>query len=106
MAFAPYETFQRGVQDCDNFAQGGLARALEHTPENVAKNLREIASPEHYKRGVKVYGFDDVKKPILNVARLYSNRSIVGDGLGVDGWGDYNGFAFGVRTQKIFKGNK
>jgi len=101
IAFAPYETFQRGIQDRDAFAQGGLARALEHTPEKVARNLREMASPEHYKRGVNVYNFDDVKEPVLKVAILNSDGIIFGDWLGVscDNWDDNNnGFAFGVRT--------
>ena len=107
MAFAPYETFQRGVQDCDTFAHGGLARALEHTQENVAKNLREIASPRYYKKEVNVWGFDDVKEPVLKVAGLGSGRVIVGGlGVGGDWYGDNNGYAFGVRTQKIFTGNK
>ena len=96
--FAPYETFKRGVQDCDSFVQGGLARVLEHTQEEQAKNLRTIASPKFYKRGVNVWGFDDVKEPVLRVVGLDSGR-VLGDGrLGVDGgWGDYdNGYAFGV----------
>ena len=99
MAFAPYESFQRGVQDCDTFAQGGLARALEHTSENVANNLREITSHKHYKGGVNVWDFDDVKKPILKVVSLYSNRDIDGGRLDVNGydWNGYiNGYAFGV----------
>ena len=29
--------------------------------ENVARNLREIASPKHYKGGVNVFNFDDFK---------------------------------------------
>ena len=109
MAFAPYETFQGGVQDCDTFANGGLARALEHTQENVAKNLREIASPEHYKGGVNVWHFDDVKEPVLKVAGLGSNEYVDGGRLDVDGsnWDGYDsGFAFGVRTQKISAENK
>jgi len=96
VAFAPYESFERGKQDCDTFAQGGLARALEHTPEKVAKNLREIASPRNYKNGVNVIYFDSVSEPIVRVAGLYSSRGIVGGGLHVGGWGGDGGFAFGV----------
>jgi len=103
MAFAPYETFQREVQDCDDFAHGGLARALEHTPENVAKNLREIASPKHHKKGVNVFNFDSVKEPVLEVASLVSCWVIDGDWLVVVsvGWID-GGYAFGVPFAKNF----
>lgn len=98
VAFAPYETFESGIQDCDTFAQGGLARALEHTSEKIAKNLREIASPKHYKKGVDVWGFDSVKEPVLRVASLDSYGGIVGNRLNVFGvnWYDDDGCAFGV----------
>ena len=99
MAFAPSETFERGIQDCDTFAHGGLARALEHTQEKVAKNFREIASPKFYKKGVNVYGFDDVKEPVLRVAGLVSYVSVDGGRLYVFGydWSGYDyGCAFGV----------
>ncbi len=98
--FAPYESFERGVQDCDTFARGGLARTLEHTSEKIAVNLREIASPKFYKRGVDVWGFDKVNQPVLKVASLDSYRYFVGNRLGVGGdlWGDGSGgYAFGVR---------
>lgn len=97
--FAPYETFNRGVQDCHTFAQGGLARILEYTEEKEAENLRTIASPKFYKRGVNVWGFDDVKEPILRVASLGSGRGLGSLRLfvGGDGWdGGSGGFAFGV----------
>ena len=99
IGFAPYETFERGVQDVDTFAQGGLARVLEHTTEKEAGNLRKIASPKLYKKGVHVWGLDDVKEPILRVASLDSVRDLGDDRLGVDGNGWYddgNGCAFGV----------
>jgi len=97
MGFAPYDSFTRGVQDCDSFAQGGLARVLEHTQEKEAKHLRAIASPKFYKRGVNVWGFDDVKEPVLRVVSLGSGGGL-GGGLAVDGyWGGYDdGCAFGV----------
>ena len=101
VAFAPYDSFKREVQDADTFAQGGLARALEHTRGKVAQNLRKIASPKHYKKGVNVYGFDDVKEPTLKVAGLYSGGG--GDWLVVSGknWGSGNyGYAFGVPYKK------
>ena len=97
--FAPYESFKRGVQDCDTFADGGLARILEHTEEKTAKNLRAIASPKFYKKGVNIGGFDDVEEPTLRVVSLYSVRCLVGGRLGVvgDDWGGYDdGYAFGV----------
>ena len=97
--FAPYETFSRGVQDCDTFTQGGLARILEYTEKKEAENLRAMASPKFYKRGVNVLGFDDVKEPILRVVGLYSNRGLGDDGLDVDGdgWGGGgSGYASGV----------
>jgi len=94
--FAPYESFERGIQDCDKFSQGGLARALEHTPKKMAKNLREISSPKFYKNGINVWAFDKVKDPTLKVASLYSG--MVDDGLLVCGyyWGGYFGCGFGV----------
>ncbi|MEK6848012.1 MAG: hypothetical protein AABX65_00070, partial [Nanoarchaeota archaeon] len=99
LGFAEYETFQRGVQDCDTFARGGLARLLEHTEEEVAKNLREIASPKLYKKGVNVWGFDSVNEPISRVVSLGSLRGFDDDWLSVSGgyWSDNdNGYAFGV----------
>ena len=96
--FAPYSSFKTGVQDCDTFCESGLARVLEHTNEKVAENLRTIASPKFYKRGVNVWGFDKVKEPLLRFAGLCSNRGFDDGRLGVDGyWDDYDGgCAFGV----------
>ena len=96
---APYETFEQGVQDCDTFARSGLARVLEHTEKDVANSFKEIASPRFYKRGVNVFGFDEVKKPIQKVAALLFYRRVGSGMLFVDGYGwndDYGGFAFGV----------
>jgi len=95
IAFAPYDSFKTGVQDVDTFAQGGLARVLEHTSEKTASKLREIGSPKFYKRGVNVWGFDSSKNPILRVASLCS---VVGRlDVGGDSWyGDGIGYAFGV----------
>lgn len=97
--FAPYETFTRDAQDCDTFAQGGLARILEHTPEKEARHLRMIASPKFYKRGVYVLGFDPVKEPTPKVVCLNSGGYLVDFRLYVCGydWDDYDGgCAFGV----------
>lgn len=104
VGFAPYETFEKGVQDANTFAHGGLARVLEHTTEKEARNLRKIASHESYKGGVDVWGFDSFKEdgfkePIISVAGLDSDRDPVGDRLDVGDiiWnGGRNGYAFGV----------
>jgi hypothetical protein len=98
--FAPYDSFERGVQDCETFAQGGLARVLEHTSEREAKQLRAIASLRNYSLGVNVSGFDTVKEPVLKVVGLGSiwfhvNRVDRLDVFG-DDWGS-DGNAFGVR---------
>jgi hypothetical protein len=97
--FAPYDSFTRGFQDCNLFSQGGLARALEYTPEREAKSLRKIASPEFYKGGVNVWGFEGVEEPALRVVGMDSNWYLDGCGLGVSGSNrndSNNGYAFGV----------
>ena len=94
IAFAPYDSFETGPQDVRNFAQGGLARGLEHTTEKVAKQLREIGS-KFYKDGIDVWGFDIPKSPVLRIATLNSGFGR----LFVDGysWNDRDhGYAFGV----------
>ena len=95
-AYAEYGTFQGDVQDNTTFAQGGLARALEHTEEPKARKLERIASPELYKEGVRVRYFEPVSSPVLRVAVLLSSRD--GDWLDVDGSDWYGGLgcAFGV----------
>lgn len=61
--FAPYESFKVGdEQDVEDFVRGGLARALEHTGEDVASNLAVIASKENYPKGVNVWGFGQADK--------------------------------------------
>jgi len=93
--FAENDTFTRGIQSGTTFAQGGLARVLEHT-KKPAKVLKGISSKRNYLDGVNVYGFDAVRDPVLRVADLYSNR---GDGRlrVVGGWnGNGGGYAFGV----------
>ncbi len=96
-AFAPYESFQQGVQEARQFAEGGLARALEHTPERVAKNLEAMART--YPGEVNVFNFDPPKEPTLTVASLGSDGVWYGGGLVVFGgnWYGGGGFAFGVR---------
>lgn len=101
MVFAPYESFERGVQDCDAFSQGGLARALEHTSDRFAEKLRKIASPEFYKRGIRVFGFNGTRGPLSIVIGLESgsndNEGMLDvSGIYLDCWGYGNGFAFGI----------
>ena len=104
IGFAPYETFEKGVQDCDSFVRGGLARVLEHTQEKTAENLRTISSQKFYPKGINVFGFDEVKEPISRVADLYSDTYLDYDRLNVNGyyWNDnyIYGYAFGVCTKK------
>ncbi len=98
--FAPCETFERGVQDSGKFAEGGLARILEHTREKIAKNLKVISSLKNYPKGVDVLGFDQGKKPILTVVNLYTSRhfGFGGSRLNVSIGERYNyeGLAFGL----------
>ena len=97
--FASYKTFNRGTQDCDTFARGGLARILEHTREKEAKQLKAIASPKLYKIGVNVLGFDDVKDSTLRVVSLDSGMGLDDGRLLIEcyDWNDDNdGGAFGV----------
>jgi len=104
--FAAYNTFQQGVQNCDTFARGGLARVLEHTEEEVARNLREIASPKFYKSEVNVFGFDSVSEPVLRVASLFSGRDVERGRLYLcgDNWDDsFNfGCVFGVLDSAFY----
>jgi len=104
IAFIPYESFETGVQDVDTFAEGGLARGLEHVSGKIAQKLREIASLKFYNRGVNVGGFESTKKPVLNIATLCSDWGF-GDGLDVsgdywDGGGHGGGHAFGELVKK------
>jgi len=98
--YAPYESFERGIQDCDIFLRSGLARLLEHTEEEVAKNLREISWPKFYFRGFSVRGFNPVNEPVLSVAGLDSPKIIGSDRLNVGGYNliddSGRGHAFGV----------
>lgn len=99
-AFAPYETFKTGLQNSGKFAEGGLARALEHTSEKVARNLKEISSSKFYKNGVNVWDFEGYKIPISKVVTFSSRKDLVDNELVVLGsfLDDYlGGFAFGVK---------
>jgi|SRR3989338_283527 len=97
-AFAPYDSFEQGVQEHGDFVEGGLARSLEGTRERKAQKLEVIANPKLYKHGVNVWGFESVKKPVIAVASLVSYG---GDGrlfvLGGNLYDNDFGYAFGVR---------
>lgn len=97
--FAPYESFETGLQDCDTFARGGLARLLEHTQQKVAEGFRGIASPKIYPNGVHVKAFSATPEPLLRVVSLDSGRGIIFGWLNVYGdcrIDDGRGYAFGV----------
>ena len=97
--FAPYETFKREVQESRTFAEGGLARLLEHSDERTAPKLGEISSSENYPVGVNVFWFDPVEEPVLKVSALYSNWNFDRRLLVIGYYFDYGryGYAFGVQ---------
>lgn len=81
-AFVPYEKVEQGYLGARKFAEGGLARGLEHAQGNVAEKLLEIAST--YSNGVNVDFFDKSEKPISRVVTLYSDAGslqVIGDYL-------------------------
>ena len=101
LGYAEYGSFEQGVQESATFAQGGLARILEHT-EGVASNLLAISSKDNYSRGVSVSYLDKSKKPLLRVVELGSDRVLGGNRLYVNGnyWSGYiNGYAVGVLNE-------
>ncbi|HLG31091.1 MAG TPA: hypothetical protein VI387_12845 [Candidatus Brocadiales bacterium] len=105
-SFVPYGSFERGVQEHGKFLEGELARGLVHASGKKADTLSPIANDTEYPKGVNVWGFDSVKKPVVRVVGLYSFRvvglysfRVLGDGrLDVSGNGwldDLYGCAFG-----------
>ncbi len=95
-AFIPYGSFNNDiVQEAREFAEGGLARGLEHTPEKAALTLEAMVKT--YPRGAYAAGFEPVKEPTVRVVGLDSYRDWNRDVLfvGGDDW-DEVGFAFGV----------
>ncbi|MDD5132832.1 MAG: hypothetical protein PHD81_04170 [Candidatus Nanoarchaeia archaeon] len=102
--FAPYDTFKQGLQDAIDFANGGLARVLEHTEEtalnleNMAKSYPNRVMDKSLPSRVNVVEFDSVTVPVLRVVSLDSGRDFVNGKLSVGGY-DLNcegGFAFGI----------
>lgn len=101
IGFAPFESFETGLQDVDTFVRGGLARVLEHTDNKVATKLRKIGSPKFYKEGISVssrYNYNSLFTSRSLVPFISSNEHFDNNALGV-GWG-YDvyggGYAFGV----------
>ena len=91
VAFASFETFKQGkVQTSEEFAKSGLARALEHTTERIAPNLKEISAYEIYdeggeyvtnhRKGVLVSNFKVGNKPIVSVVGINTDDDPVGHG--------------------------
>lgn len=81
--FVPYESFKQGVQDSEEFAEGGLARGLEHTREKMAENLAQISSKKLYRGGVNVSRLDREQKPVARIFELCPFGSflyVYGDG--------------------------
>lgn len=107
--FVPYKQVKEGDhQDFETFVKGSLARALEHTKEKEAKNLKRICNENHYgcKDGVRIcnLGLDFMEhqaKPILESIKLsyihffFGNEVGVRDGTRDDCSRDF-GYAFGV----------
>jgi len=68
-AFAPWESFKssQSWNDCleaKEFAEGGLARAIEHTSEKIAPTLFKIVSSCQYKKILMEY-WNAPKKPVI-----------------------------------------
>lgn len=102
IGFAEYETFQMDIQDQDTFVQGGLAKILEHTP-NEAGTLKSIASLKNYSNGVRVEVFNPKNRELPEL-KCFTIGSGKYDDLGrltVFGWMEINplswteGYAFG-----------
>lgn len=100
--FVPYGSFSQGIQEPEDFIQGGLARGLSHMRE-VPHDLGSIFSKTNYPQGVNVKGFDATKTLHLKVASLSSIHSSEGEQLVISGdWGrdDRNGYVFGIVAEK------
>ncbi len=70
-AFAPWRSFNNErEQSPKEFAEGGLARAIEHTSEKIAEKLYKVASS--YKSTTYVMWFEIPKKPVIGQVHLGS----------------------------------
>jgi hypothetical protein len=108
--YAPYETFKEGIQEGGDFAEGGLARVLEHT-EKTAEKLKEMTSRENYPKGVEVSGFGSDERPGSRVVSLGSGTGLNYGSLQVRGSQWYEefkciGYAFGILDERYTEGKK
>lgn len=70
-AFAPWKSFNNErEQSPKEFAEGGLARAIEHTSEKIAEKLYKVASS--YRSTTYVMWFEIPKKPVIGQVHLGS----------------------------------
>jgi hypothetical protein len=108
-AFVPYDSFKIGHQDARDFVRGGLAIALEHTHESVAKNLEIISDSSFYKEGVVVGDFREHSKGRLgDEIIIYSSRwedadsdelTLLKVGLNEGNYLSENGWSYGVLNE-------
>lgn len=104
IAFIPYDSFEQGDLEVEEFAEQGLARGLEHTSEKKAEKLARMGSKKNYSNGIWVGGWDSVDEPVQRISELGSIDG--GSRLDVDGnvwsvnWGGGGGYAFGVLGKK------
>ncbi|MFH0906228.1 MAG: hypothetical protein V1824_02740 [archaeon] len=98
-AFVPYEHIKQGIQESREFAEGGLARALEHTSGEMALKLKELSSPKFCLEGVEVCGFDPVEKPVLKIVGLACSmgKLVINGNEEIQ---DNGGYVFGVIQNK------
>jgi len=110
--FAPYETFNLGEQDSGDFAEGGLARVLEHTESKVATKLKEMTSKKYFENGVMVEAScgGDIGNADTNFPRIYVtciNSILNHKKLGIESdyyEGNCRGHAFGIldKTHQVY----
>ncbi len=114
--FAEYTSFVQGIMSPYDFAEGGLARIIEHTEES-ALSLRTITSQNDFDSEIQVSGFKyqedkrysggiitlgigtDLSWDAMKHGRTYIHRLMIkGRFRGVDDWSgsEYDGFLFGV----------
>jgi len=98
--FAPYGSFEQGIQSRENFAvnpkTNGLARVLEHTMDKFALNLKKISN--NYSE-IEITNFRPLTKSSISV--LYDSGICSTNRLKISGWCGHGTFdpgsAFGVK---------
>jgi len=79
MAFAPRDSYKIGIQETEEFVEGGLARVLEHTDAKVAENLARIASTKKFKGGTNVeLSQSSCEKPKEELVCFYGGNFLSG----------------------------